>query len=80
MEFDGTKGLVWDDTELSHDELRLLLAHTSRANGWEDPGMEEYDNYDERKILIGEISPLAGSTASGSKTGNRLPRRGNRIV
>jgi hypothetical protein len=28
-----------------HDELRALLAQSSQANGWDDPGMDAYDAY-----------------------------------
>ncbi len=27
----------------------LLLARSSKENGWDEPGMEEYDNYDEHR-------------------------------
>ena len=37
------KGLLYDDSELSHDELRLLLARSAKDNGWEEPGMQAYD-------------------------------------
>jgi hypothetical protein len=47
--FDRIKGLLYDDSEMTHDELRLLLAHSAKANGWDEPGMEEYDNYDEHR-------------------------------
>jgi hypothetical protein len=47
--FDRIKGLLYDDSEMSHDELRLLLARSSKENGWDEPGMEDYDNYDEHR-------------------------------
>jgi hypothetical protein len=47
--FDRIKGLLYDDTDMTHDELRLLLARSSRENGWDEPGMEDYDNYDEHR-------------------------------
>ena len=47
--FDRIKGLLYDDTEMTHDELRLLLARSSKENGWDEPGMEDYDNYDEHR-------------------------------
>ena len=28
-----------------HQELRMILARSSEANGWEEPGMEAYDSY-----------------------------------
>ncbi len=45
--FARIKRLLYDNTELSHDELRLHLARSAKANGWEEPGMEAYDRYDE---------------------------------
>ncbi len=45
--FDRIKTLLYDDAEMTHDEMRLLLARSSQENGWDEPGMEEYDNYDE---------------------------------
>jgi hypothetical protein len=45
--FDRIKRLLYDDSEMTHDELRLLLARSSKENGWDEPGMEEYDKYDE---------------------------------
>jgi hypothetical protein len=47
--FDRITSLLYDDSELSHDELRLHLARASQANGWDEPGMEDYDNYDEHR-------------------------------
>ncbi|HEY1860729.1 MAG TPA: hypothetical protein VGG61_10265 [Gemmataceae bacterium] len=31
--------------EPDHKELRMLLARSSEANGWDEPGMEAYDSY-----------------------------------
>ncbi len=39
--FDRITGLLYDDSELTHDELRLLLARSAKGNGWDEPGMEE---------------------------------------
>lgn len=36
-----------DDGDWSDAELRSLLAHSSKENGWDDPLMDEYDRYDE---------------------------------
>jgi len=33
----------------SHDELRAMLARSSQANGWDEPGMDMYDRYDEER-------------------------------
>jgi hypothetical protein len=43
--FDRIKGLLYDDSEMTHDELRVLLARSSAENGWDEPQMEEYDSY-----------------------------------
>jgi len=45
--FDRIKNLLVNDEDLSHDELRLQLARSSAANGWDDPLMDAYDHYDE---------------------------------
>ena len=47
--FDRIKGLLYDDSEMTHDELRLLLRRSSKENGWDEPGMDEYDHYDEHR-------------------------------
>ena len=47
--FDRIKRLLYDDSELTHDEMRLLLARSSKENGWDEPGMEQYDQYDEHR-------------------------------
>lgn len=44
--YDCIKGLLYDDGEGSHDELRLLLARSAAEHGWNEPGMEDYDQYD----------------------------------
>ena len=31
--------------EPDHQELRALLARSSAANGWDEPGMEAYNSY-----------------------------------
>lgn len=30
----------------THDEMRVALARSSQENGWDEPGMENYDEYD----------------------------------
>jgi hypothetical protein len=30
----------------THDEMRAALARSSKENGWDEPGMEVYDEYD----------------------------------
>lgn len=47
--YDRVKTLLYDDSEMTHDELRAILANSFEANGWDEPGMEQYDNYDEHR-------------------------------
>lgn len=42
--FDRVRGLLGDDW--THDDLLMLLARSSQENGWDEPGMEVYDEYD----------------------------------
>ena len=44
--YDRIKALLYDDGEWTKDELRLLLARSAEENGWNEPGMEDYDQYD----------------------------------
>jgi hypothetical protein len=39
--FDQMKELL----EADHDDLRLMLARSMDANGWNEPGMDAYDSY-----------------------------------
>jgi hypothetical protein len=39
--FDKVEALLDPD----HEELRMMLARSSEANGWDEPGMEAYDSY-----------------------------------
>lgn len=39
---------VRENSNLDHEELRSLLARSSAANGWDEPGMEAYDSYGNR--------------------------------
>lgn len=39
--FDKVSALL----ERDHQELRTMLARSSEANGWDEPGMEAYDSY-----------------------------------
>jgi hypothetical protein len=41
--------LLYDDSEWTEDELRLQLARSAKENGWEEPGMDAYDRYDEER-------------------------------
>lgn len=45
--YERMRCLLYDDSEWTEDELRLLLAHSAKANGWNEPGMDAYDRYDE---------------------------------
>lgn len=45
--FDRIKGLLYDDSEMTHQDLRILLAQSSQENGWDEPEMRDYDRYDE---------------------------------
>jgi hypothetical protein len=47
--FDRIKGLLYDDNDWTADEQLRLLAESGKRAGWDDPGMEEYDNYDEHR-------------------------------
>ena len=42
--------VLYDDSEWTDDELRMQLALSAKENGWEEPGMEAYDNYDEELL------------------------------
>lgn len=45
--YDRVKQLLRDDSDWTDDDLRRLLAKSAEANGWNEPGMDDYDNYDE---------------------------------
>jgi hypothetical protein len=45
--YERVRHLLYDDSEWTEDELRLHLARSAKENGWEEPGMEAYDRYDE---------------------------------
>jgi hypothetical protein len=45
--YDRVRHLLYDDSAWTEDELRLQLARSAKENGWEEPGMEAYDRYDE---------------------------------
>jgi hypothetical protein len=45
--YERVKKLLYDDTEWTAGELRSLLAKSAEANGWNEPEMDEYDNYEE---------------------------------
>lgn len=45
--YDHARHLLLDDSDWSAEELRLQLARAAKDNGWDEPGMEAYDRYDE---------------------------------
>lgn len=45
--YDRVRRLLYDDSQMTHEELLGILTSSFEANGWNEPGMEEYDNYDE---------------------------------
>lgn len=47
--YDRVRSLLYDGSGATHDELRAMLARSSAANGWDEPGMEAYDRYDEER-------------------------------
>jgi len=44
--YERFRNLLYDDSEWTEDELRLRLARSAKDNGWEEPGMDDYDRYD----------------------------------
>jgi hypothetical protein len=42
--FERLQSVLGDDW--THDEMRAALARSSKENGWDEPGMEVYDDYD----------------------------------
>jgi hypothetical protein len=47
--YERVRQLLYDDAEWTEDELRLQLARSAKDNGWDEPGMEDYDHYDENR-------------------------------
>ncbi len=45
--FERVRGLLFDDSEWTDEESRLMLARSAQDNGWDEPGMDAYDRYDE---------------------------------
>ena len=45
--YDRVRQLLYDDSDWTDDELRRMLAQSAEANGWNQPEMNAYDNYDE---------------------------------
>ena len=44
--YDRIKGLIHDSGDWTDDELRLLLARSADANGWNESAMDDYDEYE----------------------------------
>jgi hypothetical protein len=44
--YDRLRQFVYDASEWTDDDLRRMLANSSGANGWDEPGMVAYDRYD----------------------------------
>jgi hypothetical protein len=47
--YERVRRLLYDDSEWTEDELRLQLARSAEGNGWDEPGMDAYDHYDEER-------------------------------
>ena len=39
--------VLYDDSDWTDDELRLRLARSTKANGWDEAAMDAYDRYDD---------------------------------
>jgi hypothetical protein len=48
--YERVRRLLYDDSDWTQDELLLTLARSSKDNGWDEPGMEAYDCYDEERM------------------------------
>jgi hypothetical protein len=47
--YDRVRRLLYNDSDATPEELREMLARSAEANGWDEPGMEAYDRYDEER-------------------------------
>ncbi len=45
--YDRVQKLLYDDNDWIDVELRRMLSKSAETNGWNEPGMEAYDHYDE---------------------------------
>jgi hypothetical protein len=45
--YERVRRLLYDDSEWTDDDLRLMLARSAKDNGWDEPSMGAYDHYDE---------------------------------
>ena len=41
--YERVRHLLYDDSEWTADEMRLLLGRSAKENGWDEAGMEAYD-------------------------------------
>lgn len=47
--YERVRQLVHDDSEWTAEEMRQMLARSAEATGWNEPGMDAYDRYDEER-------------------------------
>jgi hypothetical protein len=47
--YERLRYLLYDDSEWTEEELLLQLARSAKDNGWDEPGMDAYDRYDEER-------------------------------
>jgi len=47
--YERVRRLLYDDSDWTEDEQRLMLARSAKGNGWDEPGMDIYDRYDEER-------------------------------
>ena len=45
--YDRVKQLLDSNSDWTNDEWRRMLAKLAEMNGWNEPQMDAYDNYDE---------------------------------
>ena len=47
--YERVRYLLYDDLDRTAEQLRQALARSAKENGWQEPGMEAYDRYDEER-------------------------------
>jgi hypothetical protein len=45
--FERVMNLLYDDSEWTEEQVRALLARAAKGNGWDEPGIDAHDRYDE---------------------------------
>jgi hypothetical protein len=45
--YDRLRSMLYDDSDWTPEEQLRILAESGKRAGWDDPGMDVYDNYDE---------------------------------